>query len=193
MRRTLPALLGFCWLLHGQEARAQSAGQDLGWSPPQVSFSPAREREGSDKPAYTGPYRLEHRWYGWQTLLVDAASVGLAVVTQNAYVFLGGYWIFPPVLHLGHGQPSRAIGSLGLRVALPFIGMGLGSGQDGNGEDGDAGLVYGALTGLVVASILDAAWLSWKDERVPVNQALSSAPLFAMTQHSAIGGWQGSF
>ena len=71
--------------------------------------------------------------------------------------------------------------------------MGLGSGQDGNGEDGDAGLVYGALTGLVVASILDAAWLSWKDERVPVNQALSSAPLFAMTEHSAIGGWQGSF
>ncbi|MCA9642176.1 MAG: hypothetical protein H6718_07820 [Polyangiaceae bacterium] len=193
MRRATTLLLASFGLCLSHAAHAQSAGQDLGWSPPQVSFSPGRERETNDKPAYTGPYKLEQRWYGWQTLTLDAVAITLGAVTKNAYVFLGGYAVTGPILHLGHGQPANAIGSLGIRVAAPFIGMGVGKGQGGNGEDGDPGIVFGAIVGLAVGAIVDAAWLSWKDERIPLQQGSATAPLFAVSQDSAMAGWQGSF
>src|SRR6185503_13846208 len=85
--------------------------------------------EGSDA-ASTKPAQ-PRRWYGWQTLLVDGAS--LAVLTgaglslnesndywsSNAAVYpgLAGYILGPPIVHAAHDHWEKAGASFGVRAA----------------------------------------------------------------------------
>jgi hypothetical protein len=111
-------------------------------------------------------------WYGWQTLLADGASVGIAAAGAAAgsgavaLVGLGGYVAGAPIVHVAHGQGWRAALSLGGRLLLP-IGVGAFAGAvttpkpcDPHGfgpclNQLDAPLT-GALVGMVLASGLDA-------------------------------------
>src|SRR5215467_11328850 len=68
----------------------------------------------------------ETRWYGWQTLLVDGAAIGLGVATRNAGVFLGAYALGAPIVHVAHERFGEAAGSLGLRVVMPLAAGGAG-------------------------------------------------------------------
>jgi len=77
------------------------------------------------------------RSYAWQTLLVDGASLSFVLLgsaasepgrdqSLNPGTWLvgggiGGYLVGAPIVHLAHRQPIRALASLGLRGALPFI------------------------------------------------------------------------
>lgn len=168
MQRTSTLSFGVIGLCFAGSARAQSAGQDLGWSPPQVQLGPVREREAErDEAAYAGPWKLERRWYGWQTLTLDAATVAVSLLANSEYAFLGGYWGASPLLHLAHGNAGHAVGSLGLRIGLPLLGIGMGKGVGADGESGDPGIFLGALLGAAVGAVVDAAWLGWEDVRVP--------------------------
>src|SRR5512140_1816341 len=67
----------------------------------------------------------ETRWYGWQVMLADAASVGLiyagAQGDNGTLVALGvaGVLTLPPLIHLAHGSESDALKSFAVRAA-PF-------------------------------------------------------------------------
>lgn len=67
----------------------------------------------------------ERRWYGWQIMLADAASVGLiyagAQGDNGTLVALGvaGALTLPPLIHLAHRAPGDALASLAVR-AVPF-------------------------------------------------------------------------
>jgi hypothetical protein len=118
------------------------------------------------------PPVTESRWYGWQTLLVDGASVAVAgaSLTLNeealaAGLLLGasGYAVGAPIVHLSHGQPVKALVSLGFRALTGGAGMLLlGLGASG----GMYGLLLGAAAGAMLlpgAMVIDAAWLARED------------------------------
>lgn len=75
----------------------------------------------------------KRRWYGRETLGVDAASAGLLALTVPALIvppvaaltFLGSfgtYVVGAPVVHLAHGRPNAAALSLGMRLLGPPVG-----------------------------------------------------------------------
>lgn len=94
-----------------------------------ASFFPSLAR--ADEPAATPPAASpgHESWYGWQPLLVDAASIAsmvgggfaqgvagdTAIVSGSAGVVFGS-----PLIHLGHGHAGKAAASLALRVFLPL-------------------------------------------------------------------------
>ena len=84
---------------------------------PRPAAVPADVSEGLGADGYTG-------WL----VLADAAALGLTITglsLDNApFVLVGGAGLFfaAPGVHMLHGQPGRATGSLGLRLAVPLIG-----------------------------------------------------------------------
>jgi len=127
-------------------------------------------------PAAEAP--LGVHWYGWQTLIADAAVFGtfaLAVrsgsssngaravgaVAELAYVFGG------PIVHKAHGREWTGAADLGLRVALPLV-LAFASQSSPTPYCGSGcGAAFGLLLGAGLASALDAAALAWEPAPSP--------------------------
>lgn len=148
----------------------------------------------------------ERVWYGWQTLLNDAAATGLFIgalelghgdlydtggsLGANALATLGiaGYVGGAPVIHLVHGRPGYAGGSALLRIGLPLIGGVVGNGAatcpPPEGDYGNCGLpelLVGFVGGLVAASVIDSALFAWERPKAepPVGPQLSLLPVLS--------------
>lgn len=125
------------------------------------------------------------RWYGWQTLAVDGAALGVAVggfAIHESEVPLvvgaGAYAIGAPIVHLAHREPWRAAGSLGLHLGLPILVGDVVARIDptrcpGHGEDDDhdcseqlGRMGVGVAAAMSVASAVDAVLLGYKTEPV---------------------------
>jgi hypothetical protein len=139
------------------------------------------------------------RWYGWQTLAVDAvAMTAFAYGIERragdvfssdrggeafAYGGFGAYLLGGPAVHMLHDRPGPALGSFGLRVAAPLVGMYAGAAMAGCGHgsadsDGNAcGLQesgIGILVGAGTAIALDAILLA-REETSSSDRPLKSA------------------
>ena len=61
-------------------------------------------------------------WYGWQTAIPDALSLGLltySYVQGDGGIAFSGVLLFllvPPIIHLFHGRPDAALASVGYRL-----------------------------------------------------------------------------
>ncbi len=159
----------------------------IGLAPDVCPAAPAAE----EPPATAAnPAHGARRWYGWQTFAADgvAGTVFLAAVADdhNSTLFaLSGlsFGLGAPAIHLSHGNWQVALGSLGLRVAGPFVGALIGSqsdirvSEDATSTDRSSKWgVAGAAIGGLVASAIDGLLLSY-DTRVsspapPHNQLL---------------------
>ncbi len=132
---------------------------------------------------------VTHEWYGPETLLFDAgagllflgarpASGGLesALNSVGSVAFLFG----PFGVHLAHHRTGAAFASLGLRIALPVIGFGIGiRSADCELDDPNRGTFSGdcridetpafrgALIGAAVASAIDNGALTHETIRTP--------------------------
>jgi hypothetical protein len=130
--------------------------------------------------------QFHESWYGWQTLGVDAAAVGMflldaAIVTSRpplppnaapaprpvafAVVSTGVYALGPSAVHFAHGNLWGGFGSIGLRVVMPLAGFAFGylaSGalRPGTGSALGDGTV-GGFVGGAGAMAADAAALAW--------------------------------
>jgi hypothetical protein len=170
---------------------------------------PAPDRAGSDNAPEVEP---AVHWYGWQTLLVDAAGPA-ALLTARAAVgpsfpstvgpafWVAGastYALGAPVVHAAHGQWGRAAGSLGLRLGLPLgaalVGYGIAQAtfQGGDGGDDHGGAratvlnlftLGGGLAGAITASFVDAYALAYEPET-----RASDKPVVAPTVSLVRGG-----
>lgn len=150
----------------------------------------ARSVQAADPPSVSGadsapPQRRE--WYGWQTVLVDVASLGLGatltglrgsgssgrdvgniagVLTVTTFA-LGG-----PVVHAAHAQWEKAGASLGLRLGAPIAGalggflVGAASCPHDQRDVPCAaiGAGFGLFAGAATAIIVDAAVIAYKPE-----------------------------
>lgn len=153
-------------------------------SPPESSAQPV---------VSTGPrlrVEAEHRWYGWQTLLVDTASFTTIFATAlddgpgGVVPALGvaGYVLGGPVVHMAHGRWLHAGISGALRLGLPLALAGTvlvtsGDCRDSLGDTygclgaGIAALGVGAI-GAIVASVIDIAALT--HESIPTSRPVTS-------------------
>jgi hypothetical protein len=112
----------------------------------------------------------ERKWYGWQTLAADAASVGVLVagsateIVPLAFVGFGGYLAGPPLIHRAHKHSGRATASLLLRIGLPLAGAAVGAAVADCSEDaflcplGEMVIGYGI--GAAAAVLVDAS-MAW--------------------------------
>jgi hypothetical protein len=159
-------------------------------------------REEEDDGNDLGPRRT---WYGWQTLSVDGASLGLALVSSAIYSSRGssndasaalglaaglGFSFGSGIVHFVHRNPGRGFASFGLRLGMPIAGAIVGaavtSGCDGYLCEKD-GTGIGALIGAGGAVALDAALFAY-DDRKPVPREATLSPLFVLTPGRALLG-----
>lgn len=130
------------------------------------------------------------RWYGYQTLLVDAASVGVMLAGASdkrigpaSAIGLGAFALGAPIVHAAHGHPGKAALDLGLRVVVPVgIGATLAatcSRSQAPGDDGSscnmASFAVGVLIGVPIAILVDSTTLA--RETVPTGPRVAIAPL----------------
>lgn len=150
--------------------------------------------------------RESTRWYGWQTVIVDGASVALlfpAAASKNAGLqstlltaSVGGYFLGAPFVHALHGSPGRALGSLGLRVGAPLVGIALGSSLENCQNDseepnycGFSGAVIGGVVGILSAIVIDSAALA----RETVHEQPKLTPMVGSTKGRTWIGVAGQF
>lgn len=152
-----------------------------------IPSSPPCRKSGTgekDPPASDAPLNTT-KWYGWQTLAVDAGTIGVALTTKGATgsspaavgVLASGYALGAPIVHLVHGSLIKAGESFGLRLGLPVIGGLIGSAFESCAFQCTGGVytVTGVLIGYIAAVTIDSAVIA--RERV-----VASAPLsFTMT------------
>jgi hypothetical protein len=136
-----------------------------------VGAGPAATPAARPLPADAKP----SRWYGWQTLAVDGASVALrgsaiSLTRQSevspwtvvGWAGVGSFAFGAPILHLVHANPGRALASFGLRVGAPLV-LGLTATaadcihQPREGCGGATAGLIGATVGIVAAMTVDAA------------------------------------
>ena len=138
----------------------------------------------------------ETTWYGWQTLTLDALSIGTVLATQgDATVGFVGYLAGPPIIHAIHGNVGKGAASVGLRLGLPVVGGGIGlSFASCNGPYGWCRLEafgLGFLGGMGAAVAIDSAALAY--ERRPQRPLPRVLPNFALVRGGAVATASGSF
>lgn len=100
----------------------------------------------------TADVRKSYRWYGWQIVLLDAATIMLTSFTKEHEVFFVGYLAGPILAHGFSGHWERASRSAGLRLALPLVG-GYTMAHRGIG-----GAIVGGIMGSGLAVLTDYIW-----------------------------------
>lgn len=112
-------------------------------------------------------------WYGYQTLLVDIAGIGMGVGAAGggyplAITGLATYLVGGPIVHAAHGNGAKVAIDIGVRLGAPTAGAitgGLiacagGCRGDFGALAGVAGGLFGAGIGAVTAIVIDAAVLA---------------------------------
>ncbi len=142
------------------------AGDDGGPATASAPCSPCDESKKKNvETAKEDAEPMRRRWYGWQNLTVDGASVLVAPILPP--LGLGGYLLGSPIVHAAHERYLVAGGSLLLRVALPATGAYIAcAGDRCRGDLGALAMIPGLALGALGAVAIDAALLSWQS--VPV-------------------------
>jgi hypothetical protein len=130
----------------GEETRALGRLHPVALPSPDVLERPT-ERE--DEP--------HERWYGFQLVLCDLGTMGLAAATQSPVIWLTGYVLLPPIIHAANGNGFGTALSVVVRDVAPLGTVGIVYAF--GGSDDDAAILAAAtvLTGMVV----DIAVLAW--------------------------------
>lgn len=97
-----------------------------------VTSSARAEGEASEEETAALQPNVERRWYGDQTLIADAVSLGFVGVgfaadessTSSVLVSTGllSYAFAAPIVHAAHGHAGKAVGDFGMRFALLSVG-----------------------------------------------------------------------
>ncbi len=143
------------------------------------------------------------KWYGWQGLASDAASLVLVAFTSKSSILGGlglvGYGIGTPLTHFFHENVGMGLLSMGLRVAVPALTV-LGTigicDEARVCSDATPLAVVGGLIMFVVVPAVDAAALSWQklEPERTTSVGVSLAPTVAPTDRGgATFGLAGTF
>jgi len=147
-----------------------------------TSEASAQYHRGSAEPSKpTGEARppIEKRWYGWQTLAVDAvavASFAYGAEHEQGELILGSLAVFvlaPPIVHLTHDRLGAAGGSLLVRLTVPALFSAVSLTTCAGGEQASCPPLafYGVIAmGFAIASATDAIFLG--SEPVPKAQPM---------------------
>jgi hypothetical protein len=122
------------------------------------------------------------RWYGYQIMLSDAASLAL--------LFGGGQWgavafyaSAPPVIHVLNKRYELAVVSPLMRLALPALGVLIATHLQSCGEQEFLCPLGGAIAGLAIGTAV-AMIVDWSLAWAPVSAARSSPSQSVAEQHA---------
>lgn len=156
--------------------------------PVRVTVTPAPYPYYDYPPPPRLPERPRRAWYGWQTLTTDAMAMAMVLGASEsrdgkeiAYLGLATYTFGGPIVHLAHGNPGRAAGSLALR-SLPGVLI--------LTEPRSPSFGMLALLSIPAAIAIDAAVLAREDEE-PARPRFG--PTAAITQHGGLVRLNGTF
>ena len=111
------------------------------------------------------------RWYGWQTLAVDAAGVGLSFATRVQSPYIIATLAGAPLVHFLHGHQVKALVDFGLRVVIPLgSALAVAGPFDPNANEGDAKYNRFVVTGVIAAAVVsafDAVVLGREEVEIP--------------------------
>jgi hypothetical protein len=153
----------------------------------------------------------QKRWYGWQTLLVDAGATLLFVAASSTssegepppfalpglVAYVGG----GPTVHAFHGRAATAVGDLVMRLGVPVL-LGAVTAATSRCEpaqapesSGDCSWMSqalpGVMTGMALAAVTDALVLSWEPRRSETGERTrTGAPTIAVGSRG-LGAWVG--
>ncbi len=178
-------------------------------NPALAPFQPADDRAATPPPipapALAPPFvqspappPAATRWYGYQIMLSDAASVTLLFTgSPGAFGGLALYAAGPPIIHVVNRQYGLAVASPLLRSVLPVVGALAGAKMESCTPNeflcGLGGAVAGLAVGAAVAMIVDWS-LAWAPESAatsspsPAEQHARPArrPRFALTSAGVV-------
>jgi hypothetical protein len=155
-------------------------------------------------------------WYGWQTLLVDAAALGTGVTgfalsggKGNVPGTIGilGYVLGAPIVHWVHGHAGKGAADAGIRLLGPLVLGGIGfllglpGGTNANGDPVVAqvtgaiglGIGYAAVVTLDAAVFAFDARLVDRDPEPPPQTTVSVLPTVQLRPGGATLGLGGLF
>jgi hypothetical protein len=198
-------------------------GRSISWWPAAFAAivlvsaaNPAHAEESTPQPTVT----MRAEWYGWQTLIVDSATLGtiplelgtnasFAKTPSAGYLLVGslsGYALGAPLVHAAHGHWQRGLADFGLHVGALSLGGLVGGAAGGMPTSCDVkfagcftqtnnGLMVGAMLGAVLASVVDASLLAWdtKPKETAEGRAPRWSPTAAVLPGGAVGGIGGTF
>lgn len=141
----------------------------------------------------------KQRFYGWQNILVAYGGVAIAASAVGGHelgvtfgVGVGIYGLGGPIVHLAHGYPGRAVGSLMINAALPALGLLIGGSashctghEECNPDFGPA--IAGVTLGMLAAPLLDAFLMGYEDEPKPNQGVASLVPAVAIGRKDGQG------
>lgn len=164
-------------------ARANAGEASAATSPSQPA--PPRARDTLVAPPASrltsqsaAPAASTMRWYGYQIMLADAASLGLGLAVNRPEVLIAGYLLGPAILHATHRQGLQTVMSPVMRALLPALGIAIGTQFKTCNANGDecelGGFFVGGGIGLATAIILDWS-LAWKKTASPAPPVSRSA------------------
>jgi hypothetical protein len=137
---------------------------------PQCAESTAVDERAPDQDSDSRTSRWS-RWYGWQTLLADGLSLGVAALGfENdlrgiGWIGIGGLLLAAPIVHFAHENVIGVL-SLGLRVAcagLIVLGYAAAWASESDSEGGVGGSLSLFYTGIIasgITSLIDATVLA---------------------------------
>jgi len=102
------------------------------------------------------PQPTARRWYGYQVLLSDVASltIGAIAVSEEsvpAGIVSGVGWTFgAPIIHWAHGRTGAGFLSLALRILLPLVGTTLAVAGSAEGAELSVAAGVSGIVGAVV-------------------------------------------
>jgi len=190
----------------GPSLSAPAAAKTVVISEPRPPVERPADEADAEAQAVTISSRTRPTWYGWQTLIMDGATLSIfvsAAIASSADdgvgAKLGGlvaasYELGPGIIHVVHGNPGRGLASFGIRVGLPlagaFIGASAASGCDGfRCEVG--GAAVGALLGAGGAIAIDAAVFAYDDPKRISPSHVALRPLLSLSPGRAFVGLAG--
>ncbi len=150
----------------------------------------AQPGPAGEMPLPAAPAPTESEWYGWQMLLADGGTIGLAAASGDGALALG--WLGTgATIHAVHHNYGRSVLSVGLRVGLPFIaGSVAASGAHGcTGNECELGAaVGGVLIGMGIAEVIDVSMASEEHEVVPRAPSRGWTPVATLRSSGATFG-----
>ncbi len=198
LRRALLILIAIAVLLIAACAPAFAQEENATPAPSGTAFTPYAQPQ----PVARRSMSTRSRWYGWQTLIADGASIlgvptvaGVTKAEPVAWLAVAGYFLATPIIHAAHRRVGIGLGSLGLRVAMPLAGAGIGLLTTGgcSRELCSIPILVGAAAGGLGAIALDAAALAYEDEDEEQENDAVAAPPRAVAQRTRTPLHQRSF
>lgn len=183
---------------------ASAAPTPVAEPPPKEIVTPPRAPATSPAPRSLAGAKLrliERRWYGWQTLASDAASLGIVLSLRDPTATKIGvlsYLTVPPLIHVANGNYAPGLGSLGLRLLAPPVGavLGLAVGAAvcrGDHDCLEVPVAAGFGVGVAAATALDASVLAVKQPAHPVGVGFHWRPVILAGKKDARIGVAGTF